>query len=206
MIMHDDNKRTLLAYENGVAEYTSAMIPSVVGSVKDWVDESLVRLPPHAHILEIGSAHGRDADYMESKGIVVDRTDAAKSFIDYMNSKGHKAYLLNALTDDYGGPFDMVYANAVLLHFSAQQCVNVLERVRHSLKPNGIFSFSVKIGDGSKWSHSKLKDPRFFRYWQEQPLRDLLTKCQYEVIYWHEDQTGHDNSNWYHVIAKPINT
>jgi hypothetical protein len=85
----ENNKKTLDAYESGLDEYLAAMIPSVQGAVKSWIDAGLALLPKHAHILEIGSAHGRDADYIESCGYAIDRTDAAQSFVNYMISRGH---------------------------------------------------------------------------------------------------------------------
>src|SRR5271157_2858245 len=122
----DTNKATLDAYENGLEQYNAAAVTAVSGSLKDWIDTSLSMLSPGSHILEIGSAHGRDALYMESKGFKVDRTDAAHSFVEYMRQQGYQARLLNALGDDFGGPYDMVYANAVLLHFTVEQTKAVL--------------------------------------------------------------------------------
>lgn len=201
---NSDNNKTIKAYETGLGEYNAAAIPNVIGSVKDWVDATLDLLPNNARILELGSAHGRDADYIESRGYTVDRTDAAQSFVDYMQSEGHEARKLNALTDDFGEPYDMIYANAVLLHFNPQQCTRLLKRVHNSLNTDGLLSFSVKIGDGSAWSDKKLKSPRFFTYWQEQPLKNLLTENGFNIVFWREGKTGHDNGDWYHVIAKAI--
>jgi len=116
--MNDDNKTTLDSYERGADQYVAAMNPVVTGSLKEWIDAGLALLPAGAHILELGTGHGRDATYMEDKGFVVDRTDAARSFIEYLKTQGKTARLLNALTDDFGGPCDMVYASAVLLHFT----------------------------------------------------------------------------------------
>ncbi len=197
-----DNDKTLQSYESNINQYNSAAVPKVWGSVKEWLDISLSMLPTKAHILEIGSAHGRDADYMESQGYKVDRTDAAKGFVDYQIKEGHKARVLNVLTDDFGGPFEMVYANAVLLHFNVEQVELILKKVRQSLKSNGIFAFSVKIGDGSNWSDSKIGAPRFFTYWREKPLRQLIEKSGYIIEYFEEGTTGHNKSDWYHVIAK----
>ena len=197
----DPNKATLEAYENGVSEYNAAAIPAVSGSVKDWVDASLAMLPPGSHILEIGSAHGRDAAYMESQGFKVDRTDAANSFVDYLRSQGQQARLLNALTDDFGGPYDMVFANAVLLHFTIEQTKTVLRKTKDALKPGGLFAFSVKIGEGAGWSHAKLKDARFYTYWQEQPLKEMLESQGFAIKYFETAETGHDNQHWFHVVA-----
>lgn len=198
----DTNKATLAAYETGVAEYNAAAIPSVEGSVKSWLDAALAMLSANALILELGSAHGRDATYIASKGFTIEPTDAVQAFVDYMRQHDQDARLLNALTDDYGGPYDMVYANAVLLHFTPEQVVQVLARIRTALRPSGIFVFSVKVGEGMAWSDAKLKSPRFFTYWHEKPLKELLVSAGFEIAFWEEGQTGHDNGNWYHVIAR----
>lgn len=198
------NEITLQAYENGLDEYNAAAIPEVTGSVKDLVDAGLDMLPVGAKILELGSAHGRDAAYMEGRGFKVDRTDAAHSFVNFMNTQGYEARVLDALTDNYGGPYDMVYANAVLLHFTAEQIPQVLSRVYESLAEHGLFSFSVKIGEGEGWSDAKLKSPRFFSYWHEQPLKDLLVGNHFDVVFWEEGKTGHDNGDWFHIIAKKL--
>lgn len=200
----DTNKATLAAYEKGLEEYNAAAVMTVSGSIKDWIDASLAMLNPGSHILEIGSAHGRDALYIESKGFKVDRTDAVHSFVEYLHSQGHEARLLNALTDDLGGPYDMVFADAVLLHFTVEQTKDVLKKIKGSLKTSGILAFSVKIGTGSAWSDAKLNDARFFTYWQKQPLQDCLEDSGFEVKYLKEAQTGHDNKHaqgWLHVIA-----
>jgi SAM-dependent methyltransferase len=197
----DTNKKTLESYEQGVELYNAASLP-ITGSVKDWIDASLALLPSGAHILELGSAHGRDADYIETKGFKVDRTDAVQAFVDYLKSQNKDARLLNALTNDYGGPYDMIYANAVLLHFTPEQTKTVLQKVYNALKPHGLFSFSVKIGDDSAWSEAKLNAPRYFTYWREQPLKELLTDAHFDIVYWKEAQSGHTSESWYHVIAR----
>jgi len=199
--MDEDNEKTIQAYENGLEEYNAAAIPEVIGSLKNWVDAGLAMLPRGTRILEIGSAHGRDADYMESRGFRVDRTDAARSFVEFMQQRGHEARVLNALTDDYGGPYSMVHADAVLLHFTALQVEGVLGKVYDALVDGGLFSFSVKIGEGSAWSEAKLKSPRYFTYWQEEPLRNLLETAHFRIVFWAEGRTGHDNGDWYHIIA-----
>lgn len=200
--MNEDNQLTLDAYEGGLDAYNAAKLPEVTGSVKDWVDASLTMIPGGGRVLEIGSAHGRDADYIESKGFTIDRTDAVRSFVDYMRNGGKDAKLLNALTDDYGTDYDMIYANAVLLHFTPEQSLEVIKRAYASLRQGGVFAFSVKIGDGSEWSNAKLNAPRYFTYWNEADLRALIAQSDFEIVFWEEGSTGHDNSDWYHVTLK----
>lgn len=200
--MRDENQKTLKAYENGVDAYNSSKIPEVMGSVKVWIDTALAMVPNGCNVLEIGSAHGRDADYIESKGFIVDRTDAVNSFVRYMRRNGKEARLLNALIDDFGTSYDMIYANAVLLHFTPERSHGVIQKAFNSLKRSGVFAFSVKIGDGSEWSNSKLNAPRYFTYWNEKDLREVIEKTDFKIVFWEEGSTGHDNSDWYHVILK----
>lgn len=196
------NEQTLRSYEEGVVDYNAAAIPTVEGSMQEWVDKSLAMIPPEGHILELGSAHGRDADYMEALGFVVDRTDAVEGFVNYLKGQGHKARLLNALTDDFGGPYDMVYAQAVLLHFTPDEAGLVIHKAHEALKPRGIFSFSLKVGEGSDWQRAKIAGQRFFTYWQEAPLRSVLSRANFDVLDMPEGTTGHNSGNWYHVIAR----
>jgi len=200
--MNDDNQKTLKAYENGLDAYNAAKIPEVTGSVKEWLDASLEMIPKKGRVLELGSGHGRDANYIEAKDFNVDRTDAANSFVEYMQKNAKEARLLNALTDDLGTGYAMVYANAVLLHFTPEQSLEVIQKVYKCLDRDGVFAFSVKIGDGSAWSNSKLNAPRYFTFWNEKNLKKMISKTGFKIVFWEEGSTGHDNSDWYHVILK----
>lgn len=199
----DTNDETIQTYENGVAKYNAAAIPNVEGSVKEWIDKSLKLIPKDGFILELGSAHGRDADYMERQGYTVQRSDAVEAFVVYMQSSGYTALFLNALKDNLGGPYDMIYANAVLLHFTENETVLVLAKVKKALTEGGVFSFSVKIGNGADWSNHKLDGRRFFTYWQEKPLTAIVENAGYRLVSISEE-TGHDNGDWLHVICRVI--
>ncbi len=75
------NNITLQSYEQGVSEYISGTAAETNGSIKAWIDNFLDLLPLNAHIIEIGSAFGRDAQYIESCGFSVKRTDATIGFV-----------------------------------------------------------------------------------------------------------------------------
>lgn len=97
----------------------------------------------------------------------------------------------------------MIYANAVLLHFDLEQTKHVLVKINNAVKPLGYFAFSVKIGVGESWSESKLNMPRFFKYWPEDSLKSVLDNSNFVIVYFELGKTGHDNGEWYHVIAQP---
>ncbi|MGE0010410.1 MAG: class I SAM-dependent methyltransferase [Candidatus Babeliales bacterium] len=155
-------------------------------------------LRPGAAILEIGSAFGRDANYLESFGFMVDRTDATQGFVDLLCKNGYSARLFNILTDQFDETYDLIFANAVFLHFQPSEMAEVLAKIHQSLKRNGILSFSVKYGEGEEWSTEKVGLPRYYCYWNEEKIRALLVKQGYEILFLSCDET------WLQIIARPI--
>jgi GNAT superfamily N-acetyltransferase len=73
---YGSNEVTLQSYESQINAYIEKTPPQVEGVFKRWIDATLTRVQQDAHIIEIGSAFGRDAAYIESKGFTVERTDA----------------------------------------------------------------------------------------------------------------------------------
>jgi SAM-dependent methyltransferase len=103
--MHNSNQQTIDSYQQHVQEYIHNGTPQeVVGVVKAWLDEALGPLSKDSRILEFGSAFGRDAAYIQNKGFTVQCSDATPAFVDLLNAKGFNVRLLNAITDDLGGP------------------------------------------------------------------------------------------------------
>jgi SAM-dependent methyltransferase len=199
--MSNSNDRTIQAYQDHVDEYINGGTPhGVDGAVKEWIDAAVASLSKDARILEFNSAFGRDAEYLKTKGLTVECTDATPAFVDLLNSKGFAARELNAITDDLGGPYDLVLANAVLLHFTPEELDIVLGKVFAALKPGGKFAFTVKQGQGEEWTDAKLGAPRYFRYWTEQELQPHLIRPGFEVTSIDSDVST-TRATWVQVIV-----
>lgn len=198
-----ENDTTLQSYEAHVQEYIDGTPQEVSGHVKEWLDRALSLVPKDGHVLELGSAFGRDAIYVEQQGYQVQRTDATQGFVDLLNNQGHDARLLNAITGDFGSGWNLIFANAVLLHFTPEETEVVLKKAHESLAENGIFAFTVKQGEGSGWSEEKLGAPRYFNYWDTESLQSLLTSTGFGDVEVNDGNDGHSHSNakWIHVIA-----
>lgn len=199
--MQDSNKKTLEAYEEDIQGYINNTSQEVDGEFKKWIDRALDSIPSDGRVLEIGSASGRDAEYIKQKGFNIVPTDAAEGFVSILKQRGYDARKLNILTDKIDGKYDMVFANAVFLHFNPEELRNVLEKIKGALKLNGILAFSVKEGEGSGWSDHKLKSPRFFQYWKSEPLKKLLEESGYETLEMTEI-IGKGDKGWLQTIAK----
>jgi 2-polyprenyl-3-methyl-5-hydroxy-6-metoxy-1,4-benzoquinol methylase len=169
----DHNDETLQTYERTAARYAERTVRA-----DDEPDNLVPLVAAHAAVgaavLEIGSGPGHDAARLEALGFQVRRSDATRAFVELQRAHGHEIDVLDVRTDDLGGPYDVVFAHAVLLHIDRTELPSVLTRLRDAVRPGGLLAMSLKEGDGEEWSSHKLELPRHFTYWREQPLRSVL--------------------------------
>lgn len=196
----NENQQTIQAYEGHVQEYVDGTYQGIEGDMKVWMDEFLASLSPESRILEIGSAFGRDAAYLQSKGFTVECSDGTQSFVDLLQEKGFNARKLDLINDAIDGTYDLIMANAVLLHFTREQTADVLKKVHASLKEGGMFAFTVKLGDGEEWNDAKLGVPRYFCYWQPEQLAEVVKNAGYDNVDVQQGTTK--NFQWLQVIAR----
>jgi len=138
--------------------------------VVSLIDAMVANLRAHALVLEIGSASGEEANVMESRGLAVRRSDATPAFVEGLRRAGHEADQLNVILDDLGGPWDAIFANAVLLHLERLDFARVLEKSFDATTGEGLLVFTLKEGVGAEWVTKKLNGPRHFTYWSESDL------------------------------------
>lgn len=172
---------TLGTYEVAAERYR-AQLANPSAAVVAFIDEVGSHLSPGALALELGSGPGRDAMLLEQRGVQVRRTDGAQSFVDMMRHDGHDADLLDMRTDAFGGPYDLVFADASLLHLTVEQFGDVLGRAASAVGDGGLLAFTVKEGDGSAWTTDRLDLPRHFTYWREPVLREVLLRTGWDVL------------------------
>lgn len=199
--MSETNNKTIESYNAHIQEYIDGTPHVASGVVKDWLDDSLADVPKDARILELGSAFGRDALYLSGLGYTVECTDATPAFVDLLRSKGFNAKVLNAITDELPQGLDFVLANAVLLHFTRDEASQVIEKVYGALEPNGTFAFTLKQGESEGWSEEKLGAPRFFCYWAEPQIREVLESTGFGDVEISGDKAT-TNAAWLQIVAK----
>jgi hypothetical protein len=179
---HIANKITLESYNLNVDAYIAGTPAQVSGGFKTWIDATVALMHSDARIIEIGSGCGRDAAYIESQGFTVERTDAAQGFVTLLQEQGYNVRSFNILTDDFVASYDLVYAAGVFLHFTPAEFTHALIKIHGSLTLSGIISFSVKEGVGEEWDTRKLGSPRYFCYWTQQSIAELLCKTGFEIL------------------------
>lgn len=172
----DENQEiTLEAYEKDYLKYIEGTRNDISDTLKEYLDYSLSKIPKGTEILEIGSATGRDADYIEKKGYVIQRSDAVVSFVEYMKQNGHDAQMFNVLTDSLNKEFGAVIATAVLLHLNSEQFEKALSNIRQHLASDGVLVIAMKVGTGEEYSTHKMNTARYFKYWQPEELSNAVS-------------------------------
>lgn len=189
---------TLHSYQAAADKYVQRT--RTAGDGHAPVLDRVVELLPAGRLLELGSGPGWDAAYLERLGLVVQRSDVTPAFVELMQADGHDARILDARTDDLGGPWDGVLANAVLLHLSRSEFAAVVTRVIDAVRPGGLFAFTLKEGDGESWSEGKLDLPRWFVYWREPELRPVVEAAGWTVL--SIERVPGQTAAWLNVIAE----
>ncbi|MFN8077998.1 MAG: class I SAM-dependent methyltransferase [Kineosporiaceae bacterium] len=119
---------------------------------------------------------------MIGKGHQVDLSDATTAFIEHLRTRGHEARSFDVLTDPVPEGYDVMLANAVLLHLTRDQLAGALRRLYRALTPSGRLAFTVKEGEGEEWSTAKLGAPRYFCYWQRDRLHEAVATAGFTSI------------------------
>lgn len=162
------------SYRRNWAAYRNKTDPKLSPAELLWL-EPILKYPRGTEILEIGSGTGRTANYLDSKGFSVQRTDVAKGFVDLMNSEplDKPAVLLDLMNPGSPGKYEIVIANAVLLHFTKDEFSEALTNISDLLQPEGKLFYTLKRGQGER----TIRDAellRFFRFWETEELDEFF--------------------------------
>lgn len=198
------NHQTLASYERIALDYAESTKGSPSGVVGEALRTLVDSLPPAGAVLELGSGPGWDADFLESHGLRVRRTDATTAFRDFQRSRGKEAHPLNAITDRYTDDlwpaYEGVVALFVLQHIERGDAGRVLEKVSAALRPGGAFLASVREGSGEEWEVGTSGNRYHVTMWDEPAFTDLLRGAGLEPVSMArvEDEEG----PWLVVVAR----
>lgn len=178
--MSKTNRDTIQTYQEHVDEYISRTVKS--SALHTWLRKTVAPYSHDAKIFEIGSGSGYDAEYIESMGYRVQTSDATQAFVDYLRNHGHDAMYWNVLEDNLPNRYDIILADAVFLHLTKPEAEAGIDKVFNSLRPGGTFSFTLKEGVGEEWSNHKLGSARYFCYWQQDEIDEVLRNTGFTPV------------------------
>lgn len=201
------NQITIAAYEQHAEEYIlkTPVVPlQQQGILGRWISEALTHIPAGGSILEIGSATPRDALFMREQGFKVQCSDATQAFLKNLRHQGEEALYLDVLeTPLHLAQYNMVFANAVIQHFTPTEASFILTKIFRALPKSGVLAFTTKQGTGESWITEKFPSERFVHYWGPSSLRHLLTFIGFEIISMQDNVPGEFNEHhWIMVVAR----
>ncbi|RQO47489.1 methyltransferase type 12 [Variovorax sp. KBW07] len=191
----ENSRRTLQSYEASARAYNAIVAEHPLQpEIADAMRRMMQFVPPGGTVLEIGSGPGRDADFVESLGGTVRRTDAVQAFLDLQAERGKKGELLDVVTDALGGPYDAVLAMCVLIHVERTQVGPVLRKVFDALAPGGAFLVSMRVGEGETNGecHTVL--------WAKERFAEALAAAGLRT-HWEMERIGRNEEAWVYFLA-----
>lgn len=190
MVDADPNARTVEAYESYAEEYARIVGTEPPAGSRTGLERLLEGLIAGAHVLEVGSGTGRDADLLESRGVRVRRTDVTEAFLQQQRARGLEVERLDVLHDDLGGPYDAVVALATLIHVEHRDLARVVAKIRAALVPDGLALLSMREGAGAD------EDGDWFAaLWPRDELERLYVGAGLDVV-WHQAHAGRGTDRW----------
>lgn len=161
-------------YYNAHASYFSERFNKLVG-VSHLREKFLSLLPENAHILDAGCGSGRDTKYFLDQEYQVTAFDAAEELVKLAhNHTNHPISTMTFAEMTYKEEFDGIWAMASLLHIPQMALPKILEEnILPALKPQGIFYFCFKYGQGESFHNG-----RYFTDHNEESLHALLSSFE----------------------------
>lgn len=194
------NAKTVASYEANAEGYITSRTSEQSAQYCEWIVDGLGAYPKTAKIFEIGTGTGYDADYLDSLGYIVERSDAAQSFIDFNEKRGKTIVKFDVVRDDFNSTYDAIIAVNVMQHLSRDEFITAMGKVAAALNHGGYFLFSITMGDGSEEWHDDKGGARYFLNWKREDLKKVLKGAGLSVIY--EKEIGY--KNWIDIIVEKI--
>ncbi|NIZ62500.1 SAM-dependent methyltransferase [Sedimentitalea sp. CY04] len=169
---------TMEVYAKAAEEYAAKFADTDGENQDDDFDAFLNNIPADGRVLDLGCGPGHWAARLRDTGRTVDAMDASPEMAQLAKDK----FGIDVQTAPFEGltaqnRYDGIWANFSLLHAPRADFPNHLARIHCALRSGGCLSIGMKIGTGEHRDHLG----RFYAYYGEQELRDLLTDAGFTV-------------------------
>lgn len=181
--MKKEYEKTIKAYEELGKEYVESTYEVLSAELPEFIN----LLKDKSKVLDVGCAGGRDSKYFVDAGHEVVGIDIVDSFLAEARKRAPKAKFIkmDILKLDFPkNHFDAIWANAVLLHFSKDDLLKILEKFYKILKPGGILHVRLKRGQGAHLVKEKLTGDKykFYTFYYKKEIEEELRKTGFKII------------------------
>lgn len=192
------NDKTIAYYNKNALDY-SKIVNSA--DMTENYERFLQYIPKGASIIDLGCGSGRDLKYFNEHGYIAEGLDASEKLCILAEQySGSKVTCSDFLSWQPTRQFDAFWANASLLHLTAEEIIEFFEKKTRYLSKGGIFYFSMKsgipAGDDDKG--------RFFSPFTEKLLTDILQNPSLMLIdrWSNPDSLGRINTIWVSIVLR----
>ncbi len=211
--MSIQNKKTLEVYQKVAKNYlestklaNSTYKENAIRAKKElqeFIKETFNEIPKGSKVLEIGSADGENAKYIQELGFDVTPSDVADDFLNAIKENGLNPIKFNILTDDFKDKYYAIFCWRVFVHFTKRDSLKALKRSYEFLENNGLFILSVinrecKTVD-NEWVDFPdvyhLGENRYFNYYSKEEMDKIISKTKFKIKDFHES-TAENGIKW----------
>lgn len=197
--MSIQNKKTLEAYQKVAKNYlestklaNSTYKENAIRAKKelqDFIKETFNEIPKGSKVLEVGSADGENAKYIQELEFDVTPSDVADDFLNAIKENGLNPIKFNILTDDFKDKYYAIFCWRVFVHFTKKDSLTALKRSYEFLENNGLFILSVinrecKTVD-NEWVDFPdvyhLGEERFFNYYSKEEMDKIISSTKFKI-------------------------
>lgn len=173
--------------------------------VDDLYARVLAHVPAGGRVLDAGCGSGRDALAFHRAGYEVEAFDGSASMVAL--AREHTGLPVRQLRfeavegpEAFGGGFDLVWANATLLHVPRAGLASTTTRLVRLLNPGGVLFASFKEG-----STEREKNGRRFTDMTEPMLADFIAALSLELLdLWSgaDARPGREGERWVSAVGR----
>ena len=135
-------------------------------------------------VLDVGCGFGRDSKHFAENGFNVIGIDASLGMLKLAEKVPLAQFMLMDMLklSFKDKSFDGIWCCASLLHVRHEEAAFVLKGFKRVLKQGGILFVSVQEGDGERYKSYPDGTKRFFSYYTENSLKNLVERAGFKII------------------------
>ncbi len=162
------DKATIDLYDSRADDYARMVtaLPELT-ALKTFI----AKLPPNAHVLDLGCGPGQAARAITQAGHTTDPVDASATMVQQARAHNLPARQASFADITQTNHYDGIWANFSLLHAPKSDLPDHRTRLHRALKPGGLLHLGMKTGTGER------RDAlgRFYAFYTIAEMTALLT-------------------------------
>ena len=208
--MSVQNNKTVDAYQKTAKNYlNNTKIAASINKenvdrnkkeLQEFIKDTFKDMPIGSKVLEVGSADGENAKYIQKLGYNVTASDIVDDFLKAIRDNGLIPIKFNLLKDELNDKYNVIFCWRVFVHFTKEDSLNALTRSYNNLEKNGLLILSIISRDCKKIDNEWIDFPneyhlgadRFFNYYSKEQFDEIINKTRFRIKDFNEtiDENG----------------